>query len=205
MKKLICLLIAAALCNITCFAQFSSSETVYCYQYDYTNNDGIKSRDSSNETVFFVNFQNGIMGFIREGSIKTITNNLVEDSDYYFNKTINKIAADYSNWKNRKAVLDGIMINDQLTGIYKFDSQKSTSSSYTYRWYYKRAQVQNGNAYNPWPSARWGDPQWGPNCYTFSKDRSTMIIWRTDDVNNRVYYKLVDPDTFKPDLDFLYE
>lgn len=204
MKKLISLLVATIICNITCFAQFSSSETVYCYQYDYTINDGIKSR-ASNETIIFVNFQNGIMGLIREDSIKTISKNLGEDHNYYINKTINKIATDYNDWKNRKPVLDGIMYNTQATGIHKYDPQISTSSSYTYRWYYKEAQIQWGNAYHPQPYVYWGKPQWSSECYTFSKDRSTLIIWDTNDPNNRYYYKLVDPDEFKPDLDFLYE
>lgn len=48
-------------------AQFYSSESVYCYQYVKTINDGIASK-LSRTMFYFVNFQNDMMGYTTAGS-----------------------------------------------------------------------------------------------------------------------------------------
>lgn len=37
----------------------------------------------------------------------------------------------------------------------------------------------------------------------FFKDRQELIIWSTSDSENRDYYKLVDVNSLKPNMDFL--
>lgn len=53
-------------------AQFASSETVYCYVYDYSDNDGIKSRIGASKEVYFVNFQNSMLGFYAASSLSSV-------------------------------------------------------------------------------------------------------------------------------------
>ena len=49
----------------------------------------------------------------------------------------------------------------------------------------------------------WGKLNWQTECYSFSRDRSELIIWTTSDSENRDYYKLVDVESLKPNTDFL--
>ena len=95
MKGLRFLLLGLAICLASGVrAQFYSSERVYCYQYVKTINDGISSK-LSKTMFYFVNFQNDMMGWITENSLKRLRQNLLENPDYYTNRTINDLASSY--------------------------------------------------------------------------------------------------------------
>ena len=50
----------------------------------------------------------------------------------------------------------------------------------------------------------WSKPEWGDECWSFSRDRSEMIIWSLDDPDSRDYYKLIDASSLEANMDFLY-
>ena len=105
MKELRLLLLGLAICLASGVkAQFYSSESVYCYQYVKTVNDGISSK--LNRTMFyFVNFQNDMMGCTTESSLQRVRQNLLENPDYYKDRAINNLAEAYNRYKNRPAGL----------------------------------------------------------------------------------------------------
>lgn len=201
MKQLF--LFLAMVLSLSCHAQFTSSEQVYCYVYDYTINDGIKSKKNST-TYYFVNFQNDMMGYVTASGLKNIKQRLMEDPDYYNNAAINNLANSYSRWKRSPAGEPTMGPAQATAQIIKFNSQYSTGSKYTYQYIKKYAQ-NSGNIWDTYGSQNyWSDPKWQSNCYTFSRDRSEMIVWSTSDSENRDYYKKVDISNLIPNTDFLY-
>ena len=190
MKKIYLTMLSFCFCSI-CMGQFYSSENVYCYEYEYTLNDGIKSKGGT-PLYFFVNFQNDMMGFTSENTKARVKQRLLENPSYYDDMARNDLAKDYSRWKS---LPNGYYL--ESTYIIHYNEQYSTTSKYTYRLLKKTAQ----SAYYP---ATWGEPYWEIQCYTFSIDRSEMIVWGTNDPENRKYYKLIDASDLIPNTDFLY-
>ena len=89
-KRLLFLVMAICLASGV-KAQFYSSESVYCYQYVKTINDGISSK--LNRTMFyFVNFQNEMMGYTTASSLKYVRQKLLDNPDYYSDRAINNLA-----------------------------------------------------------------------------------------------------------------
>ena len=197
MKKYIILILFCLLSTVS-YAQFYSSETVYCYQYDYTNDDGIKSKKSSN-TIYFVNFQNAMMG-ITSDSIEGVRKKMIEDKEYYNNCAIEDLASSYREWKKSPVGLVSRGLYRSTVSIKKYCSELSTSSKYTYRGLVKYACAAD---YYPWQNY-WSNPSWDSRCWSFSSDRKEMIIWSIDDPDNRDYYKLIDASSLELNLDFLY-
>lgn len=196
MKGFISLLLVL-ITSISACAQFSSSETVYCYKYEYTNNDGIKSKKSSmSESYYFVNFQNDMMGYTSDNGLKRIRQRMLEDPSYYENAAINDLAYNYSKWKTQPSFVGSYFAR---ASILKYNAEFSTYSKYTYRSLIKSAQ-SNIMAQQAW----WGEPYWGSGCYTFSTDKSQLIIWSTSDPDNRDYYKRINVSELTPNTDFLY-
>ena len=185
------------------FAQFYSSETVYCYKYKYTNNDGIKSKKTTTN-YYWVNFQNEMMGYTSSSDMKRIRQNLVENPSYYEDAARNSLANSYANWKKSPAGLPTMGPAQATVQIIKYNSQYSTGTKYTYRYMRKYAR-NSGNIWDTYGSSNyWSDPVWLTKCYTFSTNRSEMIIWSTDDPENRDYYEKIDAEDLQPNVDFLY-
>lgn len=185
------------------FAQFSSSETVYCYKYDYTSNDGIKSRKSST-SYYFVNFQNNMMGYTNASDINYIRQRILENPSYYEDAARNDLAYNYSRWKSSPSGLPTMGPARASTSIYQYNAQYSTSSRYTYRQIVKWA-CSSGNIWDSFGQGNyWDKPSWSGLCYSFSTDLSEMIIWSTSDPENRDYYKRINMSELKPNTDFLY-
>ena len=190
-------------CSIEIYAQFYSSENVYCYQYEYTSNDGIKSKKSTTD-YYFVNFQNDMMGYVAESDIEFLRRRLVENPTHYEDRARNDLAYNYSKWKSAPTGQPTIGPATAQAVIVKYCSQYSTGSKYTYRCARKYAR-HSGNPFDVYGQGNyWGKESWGSKCFSFSRDRSEMIIWSTDDPENRQYYKLVDASKLKPNTDFLY-
>lgn len=194
MKRFNLALFAFCFCSIA-WAQFYSSERVYCYEYVETINDGIKSRERKG-SLYFCNIQKDILGLIsttkEQARIK-----LVDDPDYYNEKARSKVASSYKDW-NRVPSNYGV-----FAGVYayitKYCTQCSTNSTYTYRDARKQAFVNS--LYST--TAYWGDEYWTNNCYSFSSDRQQLIIWSMNNPEKRDYYKLINQDDLIPNLDFL--
>lgn len=198
MKKLFFMNLLCCLFVTNVYCQFYGGEDVYCFQYQYTNNDGIKSKKQQ-VRYYFVNFQKDMMAFYETYDIKRIRKNLMENSTYYEDAVRNKLAENYSNWK-RAATFQDInpFYGNTTVVIFKYNEEFSTYSKYTYRGYGKTAWS------NQFPHAQWGKPYWQDKCYTFAKDYSEMIIWSINDSENRDYFKLIDVSNLKPNTDFLY-
>ena len=200
MKAIRLLFLVMALCLASGVkAQFYSSESVYCYQYVKTINDGISSK--LNRTMFyFVNFQNEMMGYTTASSLKYVRQKLLENPDYYSDRAINNLAENYNKWKTQPS-LNGSAYNSVT--LIKYCSDYSTSSKYTYRTASAHAQAHFQPGMFGGGYATWGSLSWGSKCYSFSRDRSELIIWTTSDSENRDYYKLIDANSLKPNTDFL--
>lgn len=179
---------------LTARAQFYSSEQVYCYQYEKTVNDGISSKRGTD--FYFVNFQRNMMGLASETNLQRVRQKLLENPEYYSELAIKDLASGYNEWKTQPAFSGSALA---CACIWLYCDEFSTSSKYTYRLQCKRAESN----FNFGPQAWWGKPYWESKCYSFSRDRSEMIIWKTSDPENRDYYKLVDVNSLKPNTDFL--
>lgn len=191
--------------SIIAKAQFSSSETVYCYVYDYSDNDGIKSRIGADNEVYFVNFQNGMLGFCSASSLRSVQKKLLESPNYYENHTINHIANQYSEWKKSPygMVTMGPASAYSYVSAYRYNAKNSTSKRYTYQLCRKYAR-QDINPYTYMPgNPYWTDPKWESECYSFTIDKNEMIVWKTTDPGNRTYYKRVSISSIRPDMSFL--
>ena len=86
----------------------------------------------------------------------------------------------------------------------KYDKSLSTAAKVTYRdW------ESGGTTYDRYNnryvvSEGWGTIKgWNDWCYSFSFDKTEMIIWRYSNPNKRDYYKLIDPESLKSNYDFL--
>lgn len=190
-------------------AQFASSEQVYCYQYVKTVDDGVSSKMSGQDEIYFVNFQRDMMGFTTVKTSKEAGKKIVENSRYYSDKAINDLAENWKKW-NYKPFQDNV---GKVT-ILKYSSSYSTSGKYTYQQYYKAGGSRQegfktaiGFGGYPYQAPNWvdywTDPVWRSGCYSFSIDKTEMIVWSTDNPSKRHYYKRIDPNSLKPNLDFL--
>ena len=145
-----------------------------------------------------------MMGFSIQNDIKFIRRKLLEDSEYFNEKAINSLASSYNRWKSSPAGLPTMGPAAASATIIKYNPQYSSSSKYTYQSYSKFA-LHSGNIYDTYGSQNyWSKPKWGSRCYTFSVDRSEMIVWSTSDPENRDYYRLIDVNDLMPNTDFLY-
>ena len=202
MKGLRFLLLSMGICLVSGVkAQFYSSENVYCYQYVKTVNDGVTSKLSRTE-FYFINFQKDMMGYTTESSLKQVRQRLLENPNYYKDRAINNLAEAYNKYKSSPAGLPTMGPLAASVTLIKFCSEYS-SSKYTYR--NATSYVRHpGNVMDVYLTQNyWSELSWGSKCYTFSRDRSELIIWSTSDSENRDYYKLVDTSSLKPNTDFL--
>lgn len=173
------------------------AQDVYVFKYDYTETDGIKSREETRKKqVFFIAVSNGMIG------VHWASSEVYEKWDEYSNNAINDIANNLRK-SNRRPY------QEEYYSIMKYYSEYSTSTKTTYRSY---GATRNGNYMNP----VWNAPKWGRNCYTISNDKNQLIIWQTEgavfsywegapDLSTRRYYKRVTRSDFRSNLDFLYE
>lgn len=183
-------------------AQFYGSETVYCYKYVKTINDGISSK-TSNPDYIFVNFQKDMMGIYYAGSdLNYINQKLLETPNFFEEKAIEDLANNYNEWKNPPPYGSVTMgVYRTTVRIIKYNDQFSTGSKYTYR---KQRKIACADMYMfGLPNYYWGDESWESECFSFSLDKQEMIIWSTSDSENREYYELIDVDDLKPNTDFL--
>lgn len=158
-------------------AQFASSNEVYCYKFEKTMDNGVATKEISiNQQVIFINFYEDLAGNCQI-SIAEAGRKMVAEPNYC----------------NSKAIEDARKGSGYF---WKYDRSLSTSSKVTYR-LYRTTQMFNPytNSYLP--------VGWGSACLSFSNDKTEMIWWFLDDPNVRHYYKLIDPNSLKPNLDFL--
>lgn len=200
MKRFNLALFAFCFCSIA-WAQFYSSERVYCYEYVETINDGIKSKERKGG-LYFCNIQNDILGIISETK-ERVRVKLVDDPDHYNEAARNSVARNYRKWNSSPGHVPTMGPAQASVIIIKYYPQASTSSTYTYREAIKYAH-SNMNFNAPYAATTyWGKEKWGNHCYSFSSDRRQLIMWSINNPNNRDYYKLIDPDDLLPNLDFL--
>lgn len=189
-------------------AQFYDSEQVYCYEYQYTMQDGIKSQPLTGRYVF-VNFQNDMIGFYVTDKSEVASKGV----NYFEDKARNELAKNYRKWKYNPA---NAM---EQADIYPYDSSNSSGSRYTYR-----RQTKYSDMSFAWGvmSYFWHDAFWNGDCYTFSSDRNEFVEWYlskplsrfnfnfngvstpTDYTSIRRHYKLIDANKLKPSVDDIW-
>lgn len=176
---------------LTAKAQFSSSDKVYCYQYVKTVEDGVVKRDDADPLVYFVCFYGEWAGGVWDPS-SIVGEKIVSEPDYY----------------NSKAIEDAksSRINNSPNEIWghhymRYNNSYSTSSKVTYRLWFDGGYDINSDSGSP--KAVRKSAQWLNHCLSFSFDKSEMISWSIENPNIRRYYKLIDPKSLKPNLDFL--
>lgn len=179
-------------------AQFSSSQEVYCYQYVNTINDGIVSIKKDNIKFYFIFFQNDMMGKTYEYNARTVGQLLFEDPNYFRDKAKRDLTNRYERWTSSPET------NGLGATIYKYNKDYSTISKYSYMEYYKKNQsVWVADGFIGHAVNRWSKPEWQRWVYSFSVDKSELIVWFKSDPEDRDIYKRIDPNSLKPDLDFL--
>lgn len=165
-------------------AQFSSSETVYCYQYVKTMENGVMIKETpdgpkAHYDVYFVVFQENVIGYKSEKYATTAKSKCISDPNYYKDAALRSIKSN-REWNERP--------NEK-----RYNASLTTESKITYtEWNFKSC-----------PGAFGWKAGWSDYCLSFSRDKSEMIIWYTNNPQRRVYYKLVDPNSLKSDFDFL--
>lgn len=179
-------------------AQFASSNEVYCYQYVKTVEDGVTSYNPNyvkktkgpeysgqDEELYFVIFQGNRMAFRK-----------VEDVAKYRSKVLTE--PDYFSFNGIKGHMDFDINRNQID--YRYNPAASTSSKYTYREY----QFREGKIWSPAENCFVNGTHWNYICFSFSLDKSEMIIWFPEnDKGRRYHYKRIDINSIKPNLDFL--
>lgn len=188
------LLILAMCISVAANAQFYSSERVYVYKYDHTEYDGIRSKNS-NTTYYWINFQNDMMGKTSSSSLSSIQQRLMDNPSYYEDEARNDLARRYSEYRTNPPFEGSAFAQ---VWLYKYCSEYSTGSKVTYR-----EASAHAISHNNW-TASWGTLHWNSQCYSFSSDKSEMIIWSTSNPGKRDYYKKIDQSELKPNVDFLY-
>ena len=193
-------------------AQFSGGETVYCYQYVKTIDDGVSSKMNDQDEIYFVNFQKDMMGFTTVRTSKEAGKKMVENRSYYNNEAINDLAENWKKWNSTPARDNyyGQPPYEKRCIINKYNHSYSTSQKYSYQQYRKYTnERQVGYTRNyldipvPAYAYSWTSPIWYNMVYSFSVDKSEMIVWSTTNPARRHYYKKIDPNSLKPNLDFL--
>lgn len=168
-------------------AQFASSNEVYCYQYLKTVEDGVTSyfpnsekktsggkHYSYDEELYFVIFQGEYMRYFA-----------CEDLAKYRSKCLSE--PDYYSFANIKRFMDKCIAEPGNGQVYKYNAAASTSSKYSYCLFELNYR------------------QWNPHfltVYSFSLDKSELIIWHPNK-GARYYYKRINVNSLKPNLDFL--
>ena len=198
MKRILFLVMAMCLTGVV-KAQFSSSSRVYCYEFAYTDDNGMKSQTFSDEPYYFIAFNNGCMGYAKtnrsdlqnkvfNGTVRSLEENAISNA-----KTIEKSPSfGYNGWGT----------NESQT-VYKYDRNYSPGSKYTYR-ENLRYVVISGYGWGGSPIKNWGVWNERERCFTFSSDRKEMIRWNTSNPGRREYFRLIDASSVKPNTDFLY-
>lgn len=204
MKTIRLLLLAITICFASSVkAQFYSSDRVYTYQYDYTDNDGIKSK-SGNNIYVWINFQKDMMGYTSETSLTRVREKMVSSPGYYQDAARNNLARSWNEYNTRPTGQPTMGPARATVSLFKYCSDFSTGSKTTYR--LVRAWACNsGNVYD-WGGAGnyWSRLEWQTQCYTFSNDKSELIIWHTSNPDKRDYYKRIEESDLKPNTSFLY-
>ena len=145
-----------------------------------------------------------MMGISTENDEKRLRQRLVENPSYYEDAARNNLANAYSKWKSSPTGLPTLGPAQAFAMIIKYCPQYSTGSKYTYR-YLRKYALHSGSIWDTWGSHNyWGDEHWLTSCFSFSKDKSEMIRWSTDDPENRDYYVQVNISELRPNTDFLY-
>lgn len=179
---------------------FDSSQEVFCFQYVKTTNDGIISKRKDYNEIVFVNFQKDMMGKSYFSSAKSVGIKMIEDPTYYDNLAREDLVNNERIWNSSPSSEDA----KYGVTIYKFNSEYSTDSKYSYIEYYKQNESYwEMDRFIGHSANRWLSPKWRDRVYTFSIDRSEMIVWSKSDPENIDYYKRIDPHSLKPNLDFL--
>lgn len=201
MKKLLLLFFLGL--SVSAQAQFNSSDQVFCYEYAYTMEDGIKSQKNNN-LLIFVNFQNNMIGYVYASKDNVASKSV----SYYENEARNMLAKHYHEWNSSPANIYS------QADIYSYDSSNSTSSKYTYRRKTKFAAAD----YTPYgTNVYWRSATDNANCFTFTSDRKEFCLWFIGTPQNvvnwdfgpqnykaRDYYRLIDANKFQPNVDDLW-
>ncbi len=179
-------------------AQFRSSDSVFCYQYYKTVDNGVISKKEGDPYVYFFCFYGEKAGY-RGGRTLDVARKLSSEPDFYSSAAINDA---------HRGCGSMLVFGDIITlSCYKIDLNLTTSTKITYRKWESGGKNHeprpDGTFYEYTVPEGWNTKPGEDWCISFSRDKSEMIQWSYSNPNKRDYYKLVDPKTLKPNLDFL--
>lgn len=173
-----------------------SAQTVYAYLYDYTDNDGVKTKESSEEYVYFVSFY----GDSEIGKSAVRKKDAYDKWYEYEKKAIDYIAE--TKAKSEKAPEQGPSFGTVCYYFLKRYADFSTATKTTYRpWGAERTLNPRNLNYRIWETEHWLDDSY--YCYSISNDKSSLIIWSSSP--KRIYYKRITRSDLLPNIDFLNE
>ncbi len=171
---------------VIAFVQIAINAQIYGSSEYYYVPAGVNLTDN---TQIYVVYFNGHRLVSTEKSRSFVVNKLSESSSYWL-REMKRILENPSNGS-------------------KYNSSLSTSAREVYEneWYGSQT-----SSYDPYSGSwTWNQPVLGKYFKAFSKDKSSMIMWRerknSSTVQNKTYYKLVSKDELTPasNHDFLYE
>ena len=181
-------------------AQFSDSEQVYIYEYQYTiNSSGVKTgEDDPNPTIEFVIFKKGCIGGYID--IYSTSKNSVREkggTSYYEENARKIFAENYNKFYSSSPATNQIY----APTMYVYDNSLSKANTYTYRQQEHNIRCLGFNPYFGY-QYEWAGTTWKSKCYSFSTDKKEMIRWSTSS-DGRTYWKLIDANAYKPNTDFI--
>lgn len=189
------------------------AQSVYAFKYDYTDNDGIKSKESGLiNQVYFVTIQNNCLG------IHSYSNADIYDKwDNLCQEAINNLSKNYRLSRQSPSNIMDVYF------LVRYCSEYSTSYKTTYRSCGAKPQVtvSNYGYYGGRLTGQWENEVWRSNCYTLNNDKSQLILWQVPggtvgyfdsyfnssggDYSTKRYYTRITRSSLRPNTDFLYE
>ena len=191
------------------FSQFSSSSAPLYYVYEYTDTDGIKSKNIGPEYLgsgYVIIFKNNV-------AVEVCTSENAITDDTLRNDDVNTANKELSEKLQKMAKRRPDSYNDAHS-VLTYCSDLSTHSKKTYRYRYRgvNSWMDPGNfmmGIMPSSHDEFIEWEWRSSCYSFSNDQSQMIVWDYDNPIKKEYFKRVSPqdlkDAVKKNLDFLYD
>lgn len=194
-KNLLLLLLLSVITSIK--AQFSNSNSLYCYEFVEAQKEGMKTQSPqyNGRQYWMIVFNNNLMGAVPANKNEVQSKVLNGSAEDYY----------YKNANRQTEVLKTMPLNlTYRAGFYKYENEYSKGSKYTYRANVCYAIIRPGASGWEFNAFTWGADNKQSSCFSFSTDKTELIQWSTSSPETRNYYKLVDINSVKPNTDFLY-
>ena len=137
-------------------------------------------------------------------TLKNIKTDILNNPDKYDNYAINNLSNAYNRWPgNATSMVTQQFMGGSLPSLYKY-YQEYSNRYYTYAKLEKK-WTKDLTYYADGTKLIAIRDEWNlrSKIYSFSTDRKILFIWDITNPEKKLYYKLVDPERLKTNLDFL--